>query len=224
VRYSRARKAETRQRLIDAALRAFRDKGFEATGISTLMAGIGLTHGGFYAHFASKAALIAEAADRGMAARTAGLRALAAAQPAPARAALLIDRYLSDAHLQNRADGCVLAALAADIARESPLVRRRFTRRFRELADVVARDITGGLAKDADLGPDDRRARALVLLAGLVGTLILARAVDDPRLRRAMRDSMKHGLQRLLQAPTTLLPRGAASAKPAAGSARRARV
>lgn len=168
-------KARTRARIVEAAARAFLERGVEGVGIAEVMHAAGLTHGGFYAHFASKDALLAEAARRGLDdSRRAFVRDASAGDPnAPLRE--VIRRYVSRAHRDLPAEGCAMPALAADIAREPEEVRHAFTQGLEELVEALM-DVVPGET------PEARRDAALALAASMSGAVALARAVDDPEL------------------------------------------
>ena len=140
---------------------------------------VGLTHGGFYAHFASRDAMLSEAADRAGAESVAALTRVAAAAPPRKALRALIRYYLSNEHVAGVETGCPVAALGSEMRRQAPKVRRAATRRIKALIDLVARH-----------SPDQD---ALVTVATMVGALVLARAVDDPKLSKAVRQaSLKH--------------------------------
>lgn len=173
--YTKAHKTRTHARIVEAAARAFRERGVEGVAIADLMQDAGLTHGGFYAHFPNKDALIAEAMTRGLAeSRREFLSEAAAANPsAPLRE--IIRRYVSRRHRDDPAEGCVMPALAGEIAREPDGVRRAFTEAAEELIAGIAEHCPGET-------PEARRDAALALTSGMVGAVALARAVDDPTL------------------------------------------
>lgn len=173
--YTKAHKARTHARIVEAASRAFRARGVEGVAIADLMQDAGLTHGGFYAHFPNKDALIAEATTRGLAdSRREFLSEAAAANPsAPLRE--IIRRYVSRHHRDHPAEGCVMPALAGEIAREPDEVRHAFTGAVEELIAGIAEHCPGET-------PEARRDAALALTSGMVGAVALARAVDDPTL------------------------------------------
>lgn len=176
------RKETSHERIVEAASRAIRRDGYEGTGVADIMADAGLTHGGFYAHFASREAMLAEAADRAGADSLATLAQLASkARPGKGLEAL-VGAYLSKAHLETIETGCPLAASGSEVSRQSPEVRHAATRRIRELIDLVARQAP-------DWGQPAAHEHALVTVATMVGALTLARAVDDPRLSEALRDA-----------------------------------
>ncbi|MEK1888179.1 MAG: TetR/AcrR family transcriptional regulator [Phyllobacterium sp.] len=172
MRVSKEQAARNRDRIIEVASREFRDKGFDGIGVADLMKSAGLTHGGFYGHFASKDDLIAEACAASMDRSAEKWAELANRSPDEAFAALT-NAYLLKDHRDHRETGCTMAALAPDIARQSGRVRERFTRGTSALLDILARLVPGASA-------GAKRERALATMAGLVGTLVLSRAVNDP--------------------------------------------
>ncbi len=172
MRVSREQAAKNRERIIDVASREFREKGFDGIGVADVMKSAGLTHGGFYGHFASKDDLIAEACAASMDRSAEKWSKLAETSPDEAFAAIT-SSYLLKAHRDNKASGCTMAALAPDIARQSGPVRKRFSEGTRTLLDILAKAIPGQ-------SDEARREKALATMAGLVGTLVLSRAVDDP--------------------------------------------
>ena len=175
MRVSREQAAENRDRIIDAAGRLFRERGFDGIGVANLMKAAGLTHGGFYGNFESKEDLAVEACERVLARTAETWPAMAAKDPeAPLKG--LLDQYLTARHRDRPGEGCIYAALAADVARQnSPALRRTFTAGLRPLIDTLVR-IVPGRSRAA------RRQKALACLSAMVGALILARAVDDAEL------------------------------------------
>lgn len=181
------RKEATHERIVEAAARAIRRSGYDGTGVADIMKDAGMTHGGFYAHFASREAMLAEAADRaGAEANAASARIAADAAPQDALQALVC-AYLSKAHLDNPDRGCPVAALGSEMPRQAPQVRRAATRRIKEMFDLVARH-------SPDRGKLEAYERALVTVSTMVGALVLARAVDDPRLSSAVRSAVLKAL------------------------------
>lgn len=174
-----AAKEASHERIVQAAARAIRRSGYDGTGVADIMKEAGLTHGAFYAHFESREAMLAEAADRAGAESNAfAARVVAAAPPEQALQALM-QAYLSKEHLVGIETGCPVTALGSEMARQSPEVRRAATLRIKEMIDLVAR-------QSADWGQPGAHERALVTVATMVGTLTLARAVDDPALSDAL--------------------------------------
>ena len=168
MRVTREKAAENRERIIATAARLFRENGFDGVGLDAIMESAGLTHGGFYRHFRSKTELAAEAVAHGLAVsggRHAALPSLKA----------LVAGYLSTEHRANRGNGCVIAALGSDMARQDKQVRRALTAHVREQIDRMANWSEGPSAAA-------RRRQAIATLAEIVGALILARAVEDSAL------------------------------------------
>lgn len=170
-----AAKEASHERIVQAAARAIRRSGYDGTGVADIMKEAGLTHGAFYAHFESREAMLAEAADRAGAESNAFAASVAAAVPAEKSLQALMQVYLSKAHVAGIETGCPVSALGSEMPRQSPEVRRAATRRIKEMIDLVAR-------QSPDWGRPGAHERALVTVATLVGTLMLARAVDDPAL------------------------------------------
>jgi TetR/AcrR family transcriptional regulator, transcriptional repressor for nem operon len=168
MRVTRAKAAENREKVVATAARLFREKGFDGVGLDAIMAEAGLTHGGFYRQFGSKEGLAAEALGRAFA----GSAAWQAGQPG-LRA--VVDGYLSARHRDAVGTGCALAALAPEVARQGEGARHALAVHVREQIGRIAAWLTG---QDEAA----RRRRAIATLAGLVGALALARAVDDKDL------------------------------------------
>ncbi len=175
MRYDSEHKAETRVRVLKTAAREIRLKGPDKVAVADVMAKAGLTHGGFYAHFASKDALVAEAVDVMFAdgrRRTPALDQALADEAADMRSALLdyLTSYLSTAHRDQPDRGCPLPALSADIARNASAAQEPFVIGLREMTSKIE----GALARIGVVHPDGE-ARAVV--AQMVGAVALARAV-----------------------------------------------
>jgi len=165
MRKSREEAAETRKRIVRAAARQFREKGIAATGLAELMKAAGLTHGGFYKHFASKDQLVAEAT----AAAVDSLLEEMAAHPTFKSA---VAAYLSTRHRDNPASGCPLAALGDELARSGREARAAATAGFMRLVDTLA----------GDAGTAAARRRTLVAAATMIGAVTMSRLVTDPEL------------------------------------------
>src|SRR5213592_1799799 len=133
------RKDATHERIVEAAARAIRRSGYAGTGVADVMKDVGLTHGGFYAHFASREAMLAEAADRAGAEGVAAVERVAAAAPPRKALPALLRAYLSKTHVVGVETGCAVAALGSEMPRQAPEVRRAATRRIKEMIDVIAR-------------------------------------------------------------------------------------
>ena len=180
-------KESTHKRIVDTAAKAIRRSGCNGTSIADIMKVAGLTHGGFYAHFASRDAMLAEAVDCAGTESVAALKQ-AAAQAAPQDALQAIaGAYLSRHHVENVEEGCLIAALASEIPRQVPEVRSAATRVVEQMIDLVARHANGA-------GEPGAYEQALATVATMVGALVLARTVEDPALADAL---LKAALTRL---------------------------
>jgi TetR/AcrR family transcriptional regulator, transcriptional repressor for nem operon len=174
MKVSRAQAAENRERILDVATRLFRERGIDGIGVADLMQAAGLTHGGFYGHFESKEDLVAQACARAvsrMRQNWTNVVNQSAGDPLEALAAT----YLTPKHRDGAGRGCPMAALGPEIARQGPTVRRAFTDELRPFLDYLSRVVQGS-------SNNLRRQKALAAYAGLVGALVVSRAVDDPDL------------------------------------------
>jgi TetR/AcrR family transcriptional regulator, transcriptional repressor for nem operon len=162
-----SRKEVTHARIVETAARVIRRAGFHGVGVADIMKEAGLTHGGFYAHFASRDALLCEALERAGQDGAARMAQRAAARPADGASAFraLVESYLSERHLVATESGCPVAALVSEVPRQAPEVRAVAARRVRGL---VAR------VRDA-LPPATPEGSAVVIAGQLVGALQLAR-------------------------------------------------
>ncbi len=183
MRVSREKAAEHRERIIDAAGALFREKGFGGISVADIMKAADLTHGGFYGHFDSKDDLVAEACRRVMALAIANWERTAARAPDDPFAALLT-RYLSSRHRDDPGRGCVFAALGADAARSGPLVHDAFADGLEPMIALLARSAPGS-SKLA------RRRKAVAAMAGLVGALLLSRAIGKRKLSNEILDATR---------------------------------
>jgi TetR/AcrR family transcriptional repressor of nem operon len=172
MRYGKGHKQATRQRILEAAGRRFKQDGIDGAGVAAVMSDAGLTNGAFYAHFSSKEDLVANVVADQLRAQ----RQNVDAEPS-GRAGLeaFIHAYLSPEHRDQPADGCPSAALLDEIARRPPATRQAFTDELLATADDIAArlDPTGASAARTDV---------LTVLGLMIGTLQLARALTDPDL------------------------------------------
>ncbi|MFZ5782366.1 MAG: TetR/AcrR family transcriptional regulator [Pseudomonadota bacterium] len=168
MRVTRQQAARNRGRIVAAAARLFRERGFDGVGVDAIMRHAGLTHGGFYGHFASKDALAAEATARALDDSMRWQDGLGSLHE-------LLLQYLSMRHREDRAKGCPVAALGGDVARQGPAARLVLTAGIRAQVSRIA-----GLLKSGT--PKARRRQAIATYAGMVGALVLARAVAEPAL------------------------------------------
>jgi len=181
-----AAKDATHERIVSVAARAIRRSGYDGTGVADIMKEAGLTHGAFYAHFASREAMLAEAAARACAESAAVAAEVVAGTPAENALASMLGVYLSGEHLEGIDTGCPLAALGSETSRQAPEVRRVVTRHIKETVDLIARQLP-------DWGQPGAHERALVTISTMVGALLLARAVDEPVLSNGLREAaLKH--------------------------------
>jgi TetR/AcrR family transcriptional repressor of nem operon len=179
-----------RRQVVENTSRLIREKGPERVTVPEVMASAGLTHGGFYRHFASKDDLLAQALAAAFTERRAAMDQIAD-EPAPPGAGSALNAflatYLSELHRDHPANGCPAAAVAADAARAEPgsSLRTAFTAGVRDLAEGLHR-LNGSSGRDADAGD-----RPLAELALLVGAVLLARASDDAALSRDILDEAR---------------------------------
>ncbi|MEJ5989443.1 TetR/AcrR family transcriptional regulator [Ramlibacter sp. PS3R-8] len=164
------RKQRTHDRILDTAARVLRATGFQGVGVADIMKRAGLTHGGFYAHFPSRDALLAEALLRAGEDSHARLaRSIAAGEKKDGPFRALVESYLSDRHLASAESGCPVAALASELPRQSDPVRAAGATRVQSLMATVAATMEPGVAAES----------AGVVAAQLVGALQIARALGD---------------------------------------------
>jgi TetR/AcrR family transcriptional regulator, transcriptional repressor for nem operon len=170
MKVSKEQVAEHRTRIMVAAARLFRQRGFDDVTVADVMKEAGLTHGAFYGHFPSKEALIAEAVGHALPS--------AANSPDPRRpAADYADGYLSVRHRNNRATGCLFSSLGTEAARGSADLRHSMTQAIRYRIDYLAADVDGGTSHA-------KRRAAIAAWASMVGAMVLARIVDDDEFSR----------------------------------------
>jgi TetR/AcrR family transcriptional regulator, transcriptional repressor for nem operon len=183
---ARSKKEETRERILRAAARAIRKHGYEGVGVADVMKEAGLTHGGFYAHFDSRDALLAAAADQAGAESIENLtRGIAAAKPGQELLAL-IDTYLSDRHVAapEQGWGCAIAAAGSEVPRQQAEVRRVASRRIKDLVGLIERQFP-------EWGRGAAHDKAMGIAATVVGAVVLARAVDDAQLSNRIRKAAR---------------------------------
>jgi TetR/AcrR family transcriptional regulator, transcriptional repressor for nem operon len=169
MKVSREQVAEHRTRILEAAARLFRLRGFENVTVAEVMKDAGLTHGAFYGYFPSKEALIGEAVGCALP------RAPEAGRPRPA--AEYADGYLSVRHRNNRATSCLFSSLGTEAARGSAELRRSMT----EAARRRIGHLSAGAEGDS---PHEKRRAAIAAWSAMVGAMVLARLVDDEKLSK----------------------------------------
>jgi TetR/AcrR family transcriptional repressor of nem operon len=186
LKVSREQAVENRKKVVDTASRLFREKGFDGIGVADLMKAAGLTHGGFYGQFSSKEDLAAQASARALAeAGETWERWTAESAKDPLGA--LADAYLSPRHRENYGGGCAFAALGGEAPRWGRAVQRAFTEGLQARFKHVEQLLPGQSEKA-------RRKKAIATMASLVGGLVLARAVDDPKLSAEILQAVRNNL------------------------------
>jgi TetR/AcrR family transcriptional repressor of nem operon len=198
MRYPAGHKEQTRAKILRAAGKVFRRVGYHAAGVDKVMEEAGLTAGGFYAHFGSKEALLAEVLEPAAAEADAPLDKDLDGAAGRARLEAFIESYLSRSHLHRTDNGCPLPALVSEVARTSGPVKASF--------EAIVRDLVARLRGPAGEGLSEDRALAIVALC--VGGLGVARSVQDDafgdRILAACRDFAKAGL--VSDTPTSVKP------------------
>jgi TetR/AcrR family transcriptional repressor of nem operon len=176
---TRQKALENREQIIETAARLLRERGFDGIGLADIMKAAGLTHGGFYRNFTSKDDLAVKASEHAVASTKALLKSGLAANPQdPFR--LLIESYVSSAHRDDPGSGCILPALAADVARrDDPALRAVFTSAIQYYLDQITK-----LSSAPPRAGVKRHPAAI--LSEMVGAVILSRVVADPLLAEAL--------------------------------------
>ncbi|NML62551.1 TetR/AcrR family transcriptional regulator [Massilia sp. RP-1-19] len=188
MKVSKQQAAQNRERVVETAAKLFREHGYNGIGVADLMKAAGMTHGGFYAKFGSKEALLAEAAAKAIEVSMEDWDRVVAKQPGdPLRA--VTEAYLSPLHRDQIGRGCAIAALGPELSR---------------LSDEVRDAVTDGVSKQIDkltpimhqADPQAQRQSALAAYAAMVGALVLARAVTDEKLSAEMMDAVLESINR----------------------------
>ena len=189
MRHSKAEKAKTHERIVAIASKRFREEGLAGIGIADLMKDAGLTVGGFYKHFNSRDALVAEAVGSALELWKRQVDA-AASGGLPVTYESLVDEYLSEAHRNHPGTGCAVSALAGDLARADRRTRALVSRKVRDNIELLA-----SLIRNTNkTGSGSARAQAVLTYCALVGAIGMARAVSAEELSREI---LKTAAQRL---------------------------
>lgn len=200
-KYGKDHKQATREAILKHASERFRREGIAAVGVRPLMADAGLTHGGFYAHFESRADLVAATLDYAAASTLDYFQAAIAEVPAERKLETIVRTYLRRIHRDHMALGCSVSALAPEIARENAATRDRLSARNMGLVRLIAEHLPAG--GDAE----ERIERASLLFATMLGTLQLMRIEPDAeiaaQLTRAGREATLHLAAKPWRSPTT---------------------
>ncbi|MER8376758.1 TetR/AcrR family transcriptional regulator [Mesorhizobium sp. M1409] len=170
MRYEKGRKEASKRRIVEIAAQKFRSDGIAATGLAGIMTEAGLTNGAFYPHFKSKAALVGESVSAALEEQSQQIAELLVAGGPD----MVIDTYLSAAHRDNPGIGCASSALLSELGREPAETRHLYTEHVRPLVHQLADQLDPQVA--------DRESVAMAVFATLIGSLQLARTVDDAEL------------------------------------------
>lgn len=182
MRYLEDHRRQTHSRIVENASYGLRQNGAEGLSVADLMKLAGLTHGGFYNHFDSRAALVGEAIAFAMDQMTARWKTLANGKAHGDPFEVLIADYVSPRHRDNPKDGCALPALAADVARSSPSERRALASKLEKMIDVFVELLP-------DEAPQQARQIATGAIATMVGSIVLSRAVGAGKLSDSILDA-----------------------------------
>lgn len=185
MRVSKEQAAENRQKILTAAARLFREQGVSATGVDAITKDASLTHGAVYSQFGSKEAITAEAIRLALQGSKRLWRRLAERKGVEKAFPAIVMEYLSQAHRDAVGQGCVVAALGSEIARQPQSVRDAFTEELKDALEFLA-----GLMPGDD--PARKYEDAIAAFAGMTGALMLARAVnDEPLADRILKGTAK---------------------------------
>jgi TetR/AcrR family transcriptional repressor of nem operon len=191
MRYDAEHKQRTRARVVKEAAAAIRAEGPDRIGVAAIMGRAGLTHGGFYAHFSSKDALLVAAIGEMFDTACAYFEELSAGRPAGEGLAAYVAFYLSRYHRDHREEGCPIATMAADLPRLAPEARVAFEQGAARLTTLIAGQLEG-------MGRTDPGIGAVSLLSEMVGAVVLARSIANPEhssaILRASRQSIRERL------------------------------
>ncbi|EPX76478.1 TetR/AcrR family transcriptional regulator [Salipiger mucosus] len=185
-RYSKDHKAKSRERIVAEAAKALRQKGFDGIGVADIMKRAGMTHGGFYAHFPSKDALIVEAIAHALKDSHEGLvdRATSSDQ-ASTKLGALVGEYLSEPHRDHPELGCPIAATGSDIARLDPEIQKQIKPDLEAWVESYI----------AAAGGEARSATGLTAICAMIGAMQLSRMTADPALSDRILDQVRRELQ-----------------------------
>lgn len=167
MKVTKAKAQENRAHIVEIASILFREHGFDGVGVADLMAAAGFTHGGFYKHFRSKADLMAEAAASGFSQSEAKVRGFDRVE--------FFKSYLSREHRDARSDGCTLAALCGDAARQPEALKATFAAGIESLLATL--ECEGAALSEVD--QHDARAKTIDMIAHAIGAVVLSRACPD---------------------------------------------
>ena len=179
MRYSVEHKAQNHENILAVAARSFREHGSDSSGIGTVMKKVGLTKGGFYRHFKSKDDLFVEAVARAFEEMGRGMAEVVKSAPEGQALRAMIEFYLSSRHANALGSGCVLSALAPELARKPVVVRRRIERSMEAYRGRLLPFIPGQTR-------EEKLAKLRLLFSSMAGVLMMARVTSDPQTREQM--------------------------------------
>jgi TetR/AcrR family transcriptional regulator, transcriptional repressor for nem operon len=188
VRYEKGHRERTQQAIVEAASRLMRERGFTEASVGNVMKAVGLTHGGFYAHFPDKTAMLAAAVDKSFVESPKNFTALAGMATATGDVGVIARYYLAEHRIADIASGCPAAALVSEVHRQDAAVRSRFCTGAEETRRALAS------APGLSTADDDHSWAALAML---VGSLALMRAMLDAGLNETIREQAIDGLRKL---------------------------
>jgi TetR/AcrR family transcriptional repressor of nem operon len=188
MRYTETHKTETHAKILKLAARALREKGPEKIAVAEVMQGAGLTHGGFYAHFKSKDAFLAETLAHIFAEAAMKSRAWVDGLPPRHKLAAYVDMYVSRRHRDDPANGCPIVALASDLPRQSKKFQATFDAGVKSLIDALE-----GWIADAEIA--DGKKLAPSILSAMSGAVTLSRAVTDLQLSDELLAAARAGIK-----------------------------
>lgn len=184
--YPKGHKIKVRNKIVESAAQAFRTHGIHDVSVPFIMKGAGLTHGGFYSHFDNKEQLVAEACRYAISDTIALLQKVADQEEQNPKINAVIDYYLSPYHRDKTEMGCIIPALSTELAHSSEDVRQVFTQELERMIDFIST-----LA-----GIDTSKGSAL--FSTMVGSLILARTVNNPELSDNLLSAGKQSAKKLV--------------------------
>jgi TetR/AcrR family transcriptional repressor of nem operon len=182
MRYVEDHRRQTHSRIVENASYGLRQNGAKGLSVVDLMKLAGLTHGGFYNHFDSRAALVGEAIAFAMDQMTERWKKLANENTTGECFEALIADYLSPRHRDNPKHGCALPTLAADVARSSPGEQQALASKLEKMIDVFVELLPGEPPRQA-------RQIATGAIATMVGSIVLSRAVGAGKLSDSILDA-----------------------------------
>ena len=187
MKVSREQMAANRERILEAAGRLFRERGFENVGVAEVMQVAGMTHGAFYGHFASKEALAAEAAAHALEQTTARWRGILE-KDGEKGLREIVELYLSPRHRDAPGAGCAIAALGPEIARQDSVVRDAFAQEVIQQVGTLASYMPAGTT-------EEKREKAMALLSQMVGAIVISRVLGRKSLSEDMLRAARHALK-----------------------------